>query len=74
MKLNKKIILASLFALAFASYTFAQVKVSLTIQANVQNAQVYIDDNLAGYASPNLSLLIFPGTYTIRVVKNGYQE
>ena len=74
MKSHGKIALASLILLAFASHTFAQVKVSLTVQANVQNAQVYIDDNLAGYASPNLSLLIFPGTYTIRVVKDGYQE
>jgi len=74
MKLNKKIILASLFALAFASNTVAQIKVSLIIQTNVQNAQVYINDSFAGFASPNLSLLIFPGTYTIRVAKDGYQE
>ncbi len=60
MKLNKKMILANIFAIAFASNTVAQIKVSLIIQTNVQNAQVYINDSFAGFASPNLSLLIFP--------------
>jgi len=73
---NMTIVLASFCMLIFAagSDVFAQTKVALTIQTNVSNAQVYINDNLAGYASPTLSILLFPGVYTVRVAKDGYQE
>ncbi|MCE5255501.1 MAG: PEGA domain-containing protein [Spirochaetaceae bacterium] len=72
--MRKKIIIASLILLALGSLAFAQAKVQLTVQCDQTGAKVYLNDNLAGYTSPYLSLSIFPGNYTIRVVKDGFSE
>jgi hypothetical protein len=74
ISIKRKFFLAVVAMLAAGSLIFAQVKVSLTIRSNVSGAQVYLNNNLAGSTSPNLSLQVFPGTYTIRVVKAGYSE
>lgn len=74
MKFEKKITFIALAILIAGSLAFAQTKVSVTIQCNVSGAQVYLNDNLAGYTSPNFNLLVFPSTYTIRVVKDGFAE
>jgi hypothetical protein len=72
--MRKKILLGVLVFLVLGGLTFAQAKVSLTIQCNQSGAQIYLNDNLVGYTAPNFSLSIFPGTYTIRVVKDGFPE
>ncbi len=74
MNAKRKILLAAMAMLAAGGLAFAQVKVSLTVRCNLSGAQVYLDNNLAGYTSPDLSLQVFPGTYAIRVVKAGYSE
>lgn len=72
MRIQKKLILIALALLAAASIAYAQSKVTIIIQSNTAGAQVYINDNLAGATSPNVTLQVFPGRYTIRVVKSGY--
>jgi len=56
------------------SAVFAQVKTSLDLRCDQAGARVYIDDKLAGYTSPNFSTLILPGSYIIRVAKEGYPD
>lgn len=68
---------ALLVALAFAlalSGVSAESKTSLNIQSNQSGARVYLNDTLAGYTAPNFSVLVNPGLYTVRVVKDGYPE
>lgn len=72
--MRKRILFVALALLALGSLGFAQAKISLTIQSNQSGARVYLNDNLAGYTSPNFSVSVFPGTYTIRVVKDGFPE
>lgn len=74
MKFKEKIFLTMLALLFAGSMVFAQVKVSITIQCNIPGAQVYLNDNFAGTTSPNFTLQVFPGRYTIRVIKNGFTE
>lgn len=74
MNIKRKFFLAVLAMLAAGSLVFAQVKVSIIIRSNVSDAQVYLNNNLAGYTSPELNLQVFPGTYTISIVKAGYSE
>jgi hypothetical protein len=74
MKFKGKIFFATLTMFIAGTLVFAQVKVSLTILCNTSGAQVYLNDNLAGSTSPNLTLQVFPSTYTIRVAKAGFNE
>jgi len=74
MKFKGKILLAALALLIAGGLAFAQVKVPIIIQCNVSGAQVYLNDNLAGSTSPNFTLQVFPGRYTIRVVRSGFTE
>jgi hypothetical protein len=53
---------------------FAQAKTSLDLRCDQTGARVYIGDKLVGYTSPNFSTLILPGSYTIRVAKEGFPD
>jgi len=74
MKLRRKALLAALVLLVAGSLIYAQAKVTIAIQCNTFGAQVYINDNYAGTTSPNFTLQVFPGRYSIRVVKGGFAE
>ena len=60
--------------LAGTSIVFAQSKTSLNIQSNQVGAKVYLNDNLAGYTTPNFSALVTPGLYYIKVTKDGFPD
>jgi len=60
--------------LAGTSMVFAQSKTSLNIQSNQVGAKVYLNDNLAGYTTPNFSALVTPGLYYIKVTKDGFPD
>ena len=47
-------------------------KAELTITSNPSGAEVYIDDKRVG--TTPLKLKLAPGTYTIKIVKEGYRE
>ena len=70
----KKISLVLAAFLVLAAPLFAQNKTSLNIQSNVTGARVYLNDKLAGYTTPNFSLLVVQGTYRLRVTKDGYPD
>ncbi|HEY9055230.1 MAG TPA: PEGA domain-containing protein [Rectinemataceae bacterium] len=72
--MKKKTLLVLLGIVAVLALASAQAKTSLNIQCNLTGAKVYINDKLAGYTNPNFSLLVVPGTYTVKVVKDGYPE
>lgn len=72
--MKRRIIFAVLIILALGGPVFAQAKTSLNIQSNQVGARVYLNDNLAGYTSPNFSTLVSPGLYRIRVAKDGFPE
>lgn len=72
--MKKKFSIALLILLALGSLVFAQAKVQVTVQCDQVGARVYLNGNLAGYTSPNLSFSVFPGSYTLSVVKDGFAE
>lgn len=72
--MKKRVLLAALALLALQSLVFAQAKTSLNVQSNQAGARVYLNDNLAGYTSPNFSTLVVPGQYRIRVTKDGFSD
>lgn len=72
--MKKRILVMLLVALAGASLVFAQAKTSLNIQCNQVGAKVYLNDNLAGYTTPNFSALVTPGLYYIKVTKDGFPD
>ncbi len=74
MKFLRKVLLAAIVLLFAGSLMYAQAKVTITIQCNTAGAQVYINDNYAGTTSPNFTLQVFPGRYSIRIVKSGFAE
>lgn len=53
---------------------YSQVKGALTIQTDVIGARIYLNDEIAGYARPNFSILLTPGTYQVRVSMPGRGE
>lgn len=72
--MRKKIFLALVVLVAAQSLLFAQSKTSLNIQSNQVGARVYLNDNLAGYTTPNFSTLVNPGMYTVKVAKDGFPD
>ena len=72
--MRKRILIAAIAIMALYSPVFAQAKTSLLVQCNQSGAQVFLNDSLAGYTSPDFSALVLPGNYRIRVVKNGFPE
>ena len=72
--MRKKLLLAVLALIAISGLVFAQAKTSLNVQSNQVGARVYLNDNLAGYTTPNFSTLVVPGLYRIRVTKDGFPE
>ncbi|HWR10193.1 MAG TPA: PEGA domain-containing protein [Rectinemataceae bacterium] len=73
--MRKRALLSMLVLLvALPGFVFAQAKTSLNVQSNQSGARVYLNDKLAGYASPNFSTLVVPGNYTITVTKDGFSE
>ncbi len=53
---------------------YSQAKGALTIQTDVIGARVYLNGEIAGYARPNFSMLLTPGTYQVRVSMPGRGE
>jgi uncharacterized membrane protein len=49
-----------------------QIRYTLRVNSNVQNAQVYLDNNRLG--SSGTSTTLTPGTYSIQVRADGYQD
>lgn len=72
--MKKKMLLVAVALVALHGLVFAQAKTSLNIQCNQSGARIYLNDNLAGYTSPNFSSLVVPGMYRIRVAKDGFPE
>jgi hypothetical protein len=72
--MKRRIFLVFLTIVAVTGLVFAQTRTSLTIQSNQTGAQVYLNDALLGYTSPNFSALVTPGSYVVRVVKEGFAE
>ena len=73
--MRKRTFLAAFVLLvALPGLIFAQAKTSLNVQSNQTGATVYLNDKLAGYASPNFSTLVVPGTYKIKVAKDGFSD
>ena len=66
------ILLALLITAALPVYS--QAKGALTIQTDVIGARVYLNGEIAGYARPNFSILLTPGTYQVRVSMPGRGE
>lgn len=72
--MQKRIVVLLLVLLGITSMGFAQSKTSLNIQSNQVGAKVYLNDNLAGYTTPNFSALVTPGLYSIKVTKDGFPD
>jgi len=72
--MRKKLFSLILILVAAAGMAFAQNKVQLNIQCDQTGAKIYLNDNAVGYTTPNFSMSIFPGTYTVRIVKDGFAE
>ena len=72
--MKKRMLLAIVALVALQGFVFAQSKTSLNIRCNQIGARVYLNDNLAGYTTPDFSFLVSPGMYTVRVAKEGYPE
>lgn len=70
--LTISIIALLLIGLALPAYS--QAKGALTIQTDVIGARVYLNGEIAGYARPNFSILLTPGTYQVRVSMPGRGE
>ncbi len=74
MNFRKKLSVAALILLVAGSLIFAQSKVTIIVQCDTVGAQVFINENYAGATSPNFTLQVFPGRYSIRVFKSGFTE
>jgi hypothetical protein len=72
--MRKRILCAVIALVALQSLLFAQTKTSLNIQSNQVGARVFLNDNLAGYTTPNFSTLVNPGMYTLKVTKDGFPD
>ena len=72
--MRKRIFSLVLILLAVGGMAFAQNKVQVTIQCDQTGAKIYLNDNAVGYTTPNFSMSVFPGTYTVRIVKDGFAE
>ncbi|MEI6874744.1 MAG: PEGA domain-containing protein [Spirochaetota bacterium] len=68
----RKVFAIAAFVLLAGSALFAQNKAALTIVCNQAGAQVYVSGRMVGTTTPNLSVLIPPGSYPIKVVKAGF--
>ncbi|MCX7026761.1 MAG: PEGA domain-containing protein [Spirochaetes bacterium] len=72
--MKRKILAVFLVLAAVNGLLLAQAKTSLTIRCDQAGAQVYIEDKLAGSTQPTFSIFLLPGTYKIRVSKEGFSE
>lgn len=72
--MRKRTLFALVGLFALFGMAAAQEKTSLFIQCNQVGAGVYLNDNLVGHTSPNFSALVFPGSYNIKVQKEGFPE
>ncbi|MFW5710974.1 MAG: PEGA domain-containing protein [Spirochaetia bacterium] len=66
--------IAMLLFITLALPAYSQAKGALTIQTDVIGARVYLNGEIAGYARPNFSILLTPGTYQVRVSMPGRGE
>jgi len=75
--MRKTLLTVSIIVLLLIGLTlpvFSQAKGALTIQTDVIGARVYLNGEIAGYARPNFSILLTPGTYQVRVSMPGGGE
>jgi hypothetical protein len=72
--MRKRLHFAVAGLIALLSLASAQEKTSILVQCDQTGAGVYLNDSLVGYTSPSFSALVFPGSYGIRVLKEGFPE
>ena len=71
---NKRMAITALIALVFASTSYAQSRVTLTVVVNEGPAQVILSGRLLGIANPRFSGSVQTGTYELIVRKSGLPE
>lgn len=72
--MRKRTLFLFLTIAILAQAVSSQAKTALTVQCDQSGAKVYVEDKLAGYTQPNFTIMLLPGTYKLRVSKEGFPE